>query len=196
MSGERHRDSAADYYDLGPHHPEDLAFYRSLLPGPEATVLELGCGTGRISIPLAGDVGSLHGLDHSPAMMRRLGERVAAMASPPTNLTWEVADITAFGIGRRFDLIIAPFRVLQNLETDMEVHRVFDRIREHLAPRGCCVLNVFHPNDSPVGLIAQWSTPSEVHAWTVMDGADRVECHVNRRGVQANPLVLNVRIHS
>ena len=40
------RTDAARYYDLDPDVPDDLPFYRNLVPSKDARVLELGCGTG------------------------------------------------------------------------------------------------------------------------------------------------------
>ena len=42
------RDDAAQYYDLQTFPIDDLAFYRERIPGRQARVLELGCGTGRV----------------------------------------------------------------------------------------------------------------------------------------------------
>jgi SAM-dependent methyltransferase len=47
------RAKAAQYYDLCPDMPADVPFYRSFIPSLEARVLELGCGTGRVLVPLA-----------------------------------------------------------------------------------------------------------------------------------------------
>ena len=65
------RAEAAKYYDVNPTIPDDLAFYRACLPSSDATVLELGCGTGRVLLPLATMCGFVHGIDQSQAMLAR-----------------------------------------------------------------------------------------------------------------------------
>jgi len=47
------RAEAAQYYDANPTIPDDRAFYTARLPSVDAAVLELGCGTGRVLLPLA-----------------------------------------------------------------------------------------------------------------------------------------------
>ena len=47
------RAEAAKYYDVNPEIPDDIAFYQARLPSSDASVLELGCGTGRVLLPLA-----------------------------------------------------------------------------------------------------------------------------------------------
>jgi hypothetical protein len=47
------RAAVARFYDLAPPPPVDLPFYVSHIPGSNARVLELGCGTGRTTLPLA-----------------------------------------------------------------------------------------------------------------------------------------------
>ena len=48
------RAEAAKYYDLrpSPFEGRDIPFYIGLRPGPDAQVLELGCGTGRVLVPI------------------------------------------------------------------------------------------------------------------------------------------------
>jgi tRNA G46 methylase TrmB len=50
------RTQAAKYYDLSPDTPADVPFYKKLISSRETRVLELGCGTGRVLVP----VGALH----------------------------------------------------------------------------------------------------------------------------------------
>ena len=51
------RSEAAIYYDLSPEHPEDISFYQDRIPSPDATILELGCGTGRVLVALTSSCG-------------------------------------------------------------------------------------------------------------------------------------------
>jgi len=83
-------------------------------------MLELGCGTGRVLLPLAEVCGYIHGLDISEAMVAVCREKLQAAGMVGTKAQVEVEDITNFALGRTFDLIFAPYRVLQNLEPDIE----------------------------------------------------------------------------
>ena len=130
------RAEAAKYYDVSPTIPDDIAFYQARLPASDAAVLELGCGTGRVLLPLAAWCGFIHGIDRSQAMLARCLQKVQAAAIPPSKASVELGDITDFALGQRFDLIIAPYRVFQLLETDAQVEGLFQCVRAHLATRG------------------------------------------------------------
>jgi cyclopropane fatty-acyl-phospholipid synthase-like methyltransferase len=130
------RAEAAKYYDVNPTIPDDIAFYQARLPSSDATVLELGCGTGRVLIPLAAVCGFIHGIERSQAMITHCLQKLQTAAIPPTKVRVELGDITQFALGRAFDLIIAPYRVFQLLETEAQVDGLFRCVRAHLAPGG------------------------------------------------------------
>src|SRR5690349_15180494 len=140
------RGEAAKYYDLQDNPTADIAFYERLLPSPAARVLELGCGTGRVLVPLAVHCGFIYGIDASEAMLVHCREKLERAGIGPKRARVTLGDIADFDLGERFDLITAPFRVLQNLETDVHVDGLFRCIRRHLAPGASAVLNAFHPN--------------------------------------------------
>jgi SAM-dependent methyltransferase len=139
------RAEAAQYYDTNPAIPDDIAFYQARLPSSDASVLELGCGTGRVLLPLAASCGFMYGIDRSQAMLARCLQKLQAAAIPPSQARVEHAEITHFALGQRFALIIAPYRVFQLLETEAQVDDLFQCVHTHLAPGGTCILNVFHP---------------------------------------------------
>jgi SAM-dependent methyltransferase len=168
------RAEAAQYYDVNPTIPDDLAFYQARLPSSAAAVLELGCGTGRVLLPLAAVCGFIHGLDRSQAMLARCLQKLQAAAIPPTKARVEHGDITHFALGRAFDLIIAPYRVFQLLETDAQVDGLFRCVRAHLAPGGTCILNVFHPQGGFESVQQAWERATAICRWEVtLDGVRR-----------------------
>jgi len=154
---------AAKYYDLFCNaHSADVAFYRRLLPEANSSVLELGCGTGRVLVPLAQTGAHMHGLDHSPAMLAICRQKLAVTGIDESRARVERRDICEFSLKRHFDLIIAPFRVMQNLESDSQVEGMLECIREHLSPGGTCVLNVFKPKYEPEEMRRCWIRQGEV----------------------------------
>jgi len=103
-----YRTDAAYYYDLSPSHPDDVPFYLELVD-ENTEVLELGCGTGRVLVPLAQRVALIHGVDHSEGMMGRCRRRLADSGLPADNVRVVQGDITQIDMGRRYDLVTAPF---------------------------------------------------------------------------------------
>ncbi len=75
---------------------------------------------------------------------------------PQNKARVEVGAITYFDLNQTFDFIIAPFRVLQNIESDSEVDVFFRCLHFHLAPGGTCILNVFNPNRDRETLCREW----------------------------------------
>jgi SAM-dependent methyltransferase len=170
------RAEAAQYYDVNPTIPDDLVFYQARLPSSDAAVLELGCGTGRVLLPLAAMCGFIHGIDRSQAMLARCLQKVQAAAVPSTKVRVERGEITHFALGRAFDLIIAPYRVFQLLETEAQVDGLFRCVRAHLAPGGTGILNVFHPQGGFAGVQQAWASATERGRWEVTDDGMRLRC--------------------
>jgi SAM-dependent methyltransferase len=183
------RKEAAKFYDAHPRALEDVPFYEKLV-APTDAVLELGCGTGRVLLPLARKCRYIHGLDISEAMVSICKAKLRNADIPLSRARSEVADITNFDLGRKFNLIIAPFRVFQNLETDPEVDGLFSCVRKHLTAGGSCILNVFMPNRDPEGLRRYWCTDDENFLWEVPFEDGRLTCHDRRRRIDRERLVL------
>jgi len=126
---------------------QDVAFYVEEAKAARGTVLEVGCGTGRILLPIARAGIPITGIDGSKQMLERCraklqGERVELVQH----------DMRDFDLGAKFDLIIAPFRVIQHLATLDDQLRFLEIVARHLAPGGRLVFDVFNPRfDTLVG---------------------------------------------
>jgi len=130
----------------------DVTFYRELarqrLGERGGAILELGAGTGRVTIPLARDGHTVVALDQSPTMLERLRRRVAAERAPVARRVTAVAgDLRSFRLPRqRFALVIAAFNVLEHLYTRGEVHACLRQVVAHLAPGGAFAFDVQLPD--------------------------------------------------
>ncbi|MCP5023540.1 MAG: class I SAM-dependent methyltransferase [bacterium] len=87
------RREAARYYDLN-GGPDDLIFYRDRITSLETKVFELGCGTGRLSIPLAESCAFVHGVDLSDAMISICMEKLEHAKLLSSKVKVELGDIT------------------------------------------------------------------------------------------------------
>lgn len=172
------RQNAAAYYDRFSSPPAgDADFYRSRI-GETTRVLELGCGTGRVLVPLADVAGYVHGLDSSPAMLEICRRKLNNAGMDESRARAEEGDITDFDLTHRmpeFDLIIAPFRVMQNLETDEQVDGLMRCIGKHLKPEGVAILNTFRPSGGPDAVKGYWeSLDGRSPRWSMPDGEETV----------------------
>ena len=184
------RANVALYYDLNPKAPTDAPFYSNLVPSSGASVLELGCGTGRVLVPLVQHCSYIQGIDQSKTMLAICDEKLRTRRIPATEAQVAIGDICDFNLGRTFDLIIAPYRVIQNLETDAQLHGLFRCVHSHLSPGGTCVLNVFRPNLEADKLRQDWVTDEETFQWEVQVEGGRVTCHDRRARMDSDQLIL------
>lgn len=93
------RIKAAKYYDNNPNTPNDIPFYQERVPSLSASILELGCGTGRITLPLIPYCSYIHGIDISKAMISICHEKLTKANIPPTKVQVDEGDITNFALG-------------------------------------------------------------------------------------------------
>ncbi|MBS2037709.1 class I SAM-dependent methyltransferase [bacterium] len=137
---------------------EDLDFYAEESRRAGGTVLELACGTGRLTIPIARAGVEIVGLDRSPGMLNRAREKAP-------DLTWISGDARVFDLGRRFALILMPFNSMQHLHDYQDVLKLLARVRAHLQPGGRFIFDLFNPN---VALLAR--DPGEIRQ--AFDGSE------------------------
>ena len=125
----------------------DAEWYRAKARECGGPVLELGAGTGRITLQIAQDGIRVHALDSDPAMIEALQTKLAAL---PVQVRERVVvvpgDMRNFTTTERFPLVIAPFRAFLHNLTEQDQLACLNRIREHLASGGRFAFNVFHPS--------------------------------------------------
>src|SRR5467141_4289664 len=137
----------ADYYDESPvvkGRLQDVAFYRDAAREFGDPVLELGCGTGRITMALAEAGKRITGLDLSERMLERAVKKRAALRVEARERVQLVqGDMTRFDLGEKFRLVIIPFRPFQHLLEVQQQVDCLDCVRKHLAPGGRLIRDVF-----------------------------------------------------
>jgi SAM-dependent methyltransferase len=120
----------------------DIPFYLEEAKRAAGPVLELACGTGRLTIPIAQSGISIEGVDRSPSMLAHLRTK-AGKARVKIPLT--EADIRDFDLGRKFSLILIGFNSIQHLHDYASQAALFANVRKHLSPGGTFVFDVFNP---------------------------------------------------
>jgi SAM-dependent methyltransferase len=125
----------------------DAEWYRAKARECGGPVLELGAGTGRITLQIAQDGVRVHALDADAAMLDLLQKKRSALpADVRDRVGMTVSDMRTFTLTERFPLVIAPFRAFLHNLTEQDQLACLNQIREHLAPRGRFAFNVFHPS--------------------------------------------------
>ncbi|MEG0772822.1 class I SAM-dependent methyltransferase [Clostridium sp.] len=133
-------------YDNRDNLTADIEFYKEYAVKTGGTVLELGCGTGRVALKLA-DIGiEVTGLDLSETMLESFREKLRSTDKEVTDkITLVQGSMAEFKLDKSFGLIIAPFRAFQALTEDDDIKSSIKCIREHLTEDGLFIINVFRP---------------------------------------------------
>lgn len=126
----------ADQYDTDNTWGADDDFYLELAREIGGPVLDIGCGTGRLTRAFAAAGLETVGVDVTPAMLDR-----ARRLSDGLHIDWLVADARTMQLGHRFRLITMTGHGFQHLLTDEDVNAFFDRAREHLEDGGHLVFD-------------------------------------------------------
>jgi ubiquinone/menaquinone biosynthesis C-methylase UbiE len=107
----------------------DVAFWRTLSAAQDGPVLELGCGTGRITIPCAKAGAHIVGVDRSAEMLAR-GRRRVSRSKLAGNAALVRADIRALPFRSRpgFHLVMAPYGILQSLTKEADLRSTLDSV--------------------------------------------------------------------
>lgn len=148
-AGSREHYADASLYDYEYRRRRaDVTFYRELANQRRADkVLELGAGSGRVTIPLARDGHQVVAVDQSKAMLGKLRQRVAALPKAAADRIRVVdGDLRDFDVGGKYPLVIAAFNVLEHLYTRSELDACLRRVAAHLAPGGAFAFDVQLPD--------------------------------------------------
>jgi SAM-dependent methyltransferase len=121
----------------------DIPFYLEQARRAGGPVLELACGTGRLTIPIAQSGVETVGLDQSASMLDHLRTK-AAQAGVEIPLV--EGDCRELELGRKFALIFMAFNSMQHLHDFASLAALFGNVRKHLAPGGRFVFDVFNPS--------------------------------------------------
>jgi len=127
------------------HHnqdPEDIPFWLGLAEERGSPVLELGCGSGRVSQALARAGHSIYGLDNDPGMLAYFQSQIDPEVNRRINLL--EADLTRFQLERKFPLVIIPCNTYGTLSTE-ERQSTLSCVTRHLQPGGCFAVSLPNP---------------------------------------------------
>lgn len=133
-----------EHYDaFNVPYQDDMKFYLAEARKARGPVLELACGTGRLTIPLAAAGLDVTGLDVAAPMLALARSKAGAAG---VKARFVKGDARSFRLGRRFKLVFIAFNSLQHLGRRGEIEGLFASVARHLAPGGRFILDVFNPD--------------------------------------------------
>ena len=138
-------DRIADVYaaDMGSSMAfDDVGWFRRQCDRHRGRVLELGCGTGRVMLPLLAEGVDIIGIDRSLPMLRRLRAEARSRGLEPAVAQM---DLQALALDASFALILAPYSLVTYLPGKDDLNQWTASIAPLLADGGALVLDAFVP---------------------------------------------------
>ena len=168
--------SGAKHYDAAYSVKEDLVdrdFYLDLANEYGGPVLEFGCGTGRITLPLAQQGVDVTGMDASHSMLEVLRAKLTKESESVRRRTRVIeGDFRTYYLGDQFSLVVIPFRPMQHMYTTKDQLAALQNARRHLADDGILAFDVFNPSFAKI-LTGTGEEYLDLE-WPAQDGTDRM----------------------
>ena len=123
---------------------DDVGYYLQLCKGRGGRCLELGCGTGRILLPLFKNGIDIHGIDESPGMLAEL-QRLAAEQQIQPDVS--IGTLTDFVTDSLCSTILAPYSVITYLTDATLLHAFFCAVSKALTADGLLLIDTFIPRE-------------------------------------------------
>lgn len=134
----------ANIYDGMNTNLSDLPFYKRWLPKDKnARILELCCGTGRLTLPIAKEGYNISGVDYTPSMLEQAKIRASEEG---VDIQFIEADIRKLELSEKFDFIFIPFNSIHHLYKNEDLFKAFRVVKNHLKEGGFFLFDCFNPN--------------------------------------------------
>jgi ubiquinone/menaquinone biosynthesis C-methylase UbiE/catechol 2,3-dioxygenase-like lactoylglutathione lyase family enzyme len=145
---------------------DDVNFYLKQATKYSGKILEIACGTGRVTLPLARAGFNVDGFDLSSDMINEFRMKLSQENNEvQKKIQLFQADMTAFSLNKKYQLILIPFRSFQLLTEAEQAIQCLACIQNHLTDDGIFIINVYRPF---MHLDDSWVQP-ETKDWTKTD---------------------------
>jgi SAM-dependent methyltransferase len=135
----------ARFYDLIYHRQRDNVdntFFQNRIRESKGKILEIGVGTGRLFFNALKYGADIYGIDISPHMLDVLQKKLGK----DQNYRISLQNIIDFKFDFKFDLIIAPFRVIMHLIDKDDQIRALNNVCRNLNGNGSFIFDAFVPD--------------------------------------------------
>jgi SAM-dependent methyltransferase len=165
-------------YDMQDRSDTGVAFYRALAQEAGGSVLEIACGTGRVTIPIVKLGFPVTGLDIVPGMVAQA--RSKSLGLP---VRWVEADARTFDLGEQFRLIFLTGNAFQAFVTNAEQAALLQRVCAHLDDEGLFAFETRNPllpnTKTRTGFFVPLETAAEEKEWPAFINANGYEVRVS-----------------
>jgi 2-polyprenyl-3-methyl-5-hydroxy-6-metoxy-1,4-benzoquinol methylase len=134
----------ANLYDGLNTFLSDLQFYKDWMPKFEnAEILELCCGSGRLTIPLAKDGHKIVGVDNSKSMLEKAKTKTK---NEKLEIDFIEADVKTLDLTKKYDVIFIPFNSIHHLYQNQDLFDTLKVVNKHLKDDGIFIFDCYNPN--------------------------------------------------
>jgi SAM-dependent methyltransferase len=165
-------------YDMEDPSDTGVAFYRALAEETGGPVLELACGTGRVTIPIAQLGFSVTGLDIVPGMLARARSKSVGLP-----VHWVKGDARTFDLGEHFRLIFLTGNAFQAFVKNADQGALLQHVQAHLDDEGLFAFETRNPllpnTKTRAGFFVPLETRTEEEAWPSFINANGYEVRVS-----------------
>lgn len=172
---DRYNKTATILYDIN-NKKDDILFYLNYAKKLGSEVLELGCGTGRVSIFLANHGIKVTAVDSSQNMIKALKEKTKNLKNKK-DIEIIKGNLTKVRLNKKFNLIIMPFRVFQCLLSVEEQQKALLNIERHLSPNGLLIFDIYYPNFK---ILSNIPSQEEIDGEFIFRNKRIIKSHINR----------------
>ncbi|MEM7532001.1 MAG: class I SAM-dependent methyltransferase [Chloroflexota bacterium] len=169
-------------YDMEDTSDTGVDFYAALAKEVGSPVLEIACGTGRVSIPIARMGFSVTGLDVVPGMIEQAQRKSVGLST-----RWVVGDARAFDLGEQFKLIFLTGNAFQAFLTNADQDTLLQRVHAHLHDDGLFAFETRNPlvtsAPPPAGLFLKFDDNTEERTWPSFTDTQGREVRISRTHV-------------
>ncbi|MFN2262313.1 MAG: class I SAM-dependent methyltransferase [Psychroflexus sp.] len=156
----------ANIYDGLNTFLSDLQFYKNWMPTEKnAQILELCCGSGRLTIPLAKDGLNICGVDNSKSMLEKAKLKAK---NEKLEIDFIEADIRTLELHNKYDVIFIPFNSIHHLYQNQDLFDTLNVIKKHLKENGLFLFDCYNPNIHYI--VAAEKELNEIAEYTTEDG--------------------------
>jgi len=138
-------DTVARFYDAeNADKTDDIDFYLELAEETDGSILDVGCGSGRVVLPLARAGHKVAGVDNNKPMLERAQARVRQQPDAYPHLSLEQADVLQPGAlaGQTFDLVLLTYNLLMHFHQQTEQLTLLRNMRQLTSPDGLLIIDL------------------------------------------------------
>lgn len=121
----------------------DAHFYVNEFKNTTGPILELACGTGRITCAIAQSGKDITGLDLSESMLNQAKQKTKEMN---LKINFFHADMCRFQLNQKFDVIFVGYNSVHHILKNEDLKSFFACVKEHLNPKGRLLFDIFNPS--------------------------------------------------